>query len=383
MTGEPLIEARTRAAMREAIRYHLYDPNVGMVDFGYRQRKGQIRTNEPLAIRIHVKNKYATDDTLAAAVAIGFTRPIPRSIGGVPIDVCEGVYRPHQWPWWSSWWAPPPPPDPRATRLDPMSGGISISDEGRNVYATLGGKVIDQVTGAEMILSNWHVLVGDWSARPGQSIYQPGRLDGGTSVDTVATLTRDAMSVNLDAAVATLTGSRQLRNDQLDLGPVTGVSQARLGMEVEKSGRRTGITHGFVTGLEGVAKITYGTVDRLIQSVLTIDPRRNYEQVSDAGDSGSLWCDSATLEVVGLHFAGSSAPSERGLALDIRAVLNALNVELVVLPQAAARPQVERGPAAPSRARRHPAAPTVSRPTTEPAFVSQGVAPETAEVVRP
>ena len=38
-------------------------------------------------------------------------------------------------------------------------------------------------------------------------IFQPGRLDGGTAANAVARLTRDAMAVNLDAAVATLTGS--------------------------------------------------------------------------------------------------------------------------------------------------------------------------------
>jgi hypothetical protein len=70
---------------------------------------------------------------------------------------------------------------------------------------------------------SWHVLVADWNARAGQQIYQPGRLDGGTGADAVATLTRDAMPVNLDAAVAALNRSRRLINDQYDLGSVRGV----------------------------------------------------------------------------------------------------------------------------------------------------------------
>ena len=62
---------------------------------------------------------------------------------------------------------------------------------------TLGGMVIDRETGAKMILSNWHVLVGLWHARPGWPIYQPGQGDGGTTADTVARLSRDAMEPTL------------------------------------------------------------------------------------------------------------------------------------------------------------------------------------------
>src|SRR5262245_16225511 len=173
-----------------------------------------------------------------------------------------------------------------------------------------------------MILSNWHVLVADWRARVGQSVYQPGRLDGGKGADVVATLTRDAMSLNLDAAVATLTGDRQLINDQVGLGPVRGLTEAELGMEVVKSGRRTDVTYGRVTGVEGIAQINYGPMDRIIRHVVTIDPLASDDDVSGPGDSGSLWLEASSAQAIGLHFAGGNDP-ERGLVLDIEAVLNA------------------------------------------------------------
>jgi len=209
---------------------------------------------------------------------------------------------------------------------DPLRGGISISDEYHNAAGTLGGMVIDRLTGETMLLSNWHVLVADWGARTGQRIYQPGRLDGGVAVDTIATLTRDAMAANLDAAVATLNGDRRLINDQLDLGPVTGVGRAELGMELVKSGRSSGVTHGIVTAVEGTAKLRYGLLERIIRNVVTIEPR-GFGEVSAPGDSGSWWLDPATMRAIGLHFAGSDFP-ERGLAIDMPTVLDVLNVDI-------------------------------------------------------
>lgn len=207
-----------------------------------------------------------------------------------------------------------------------MRGGLSISDEFRVAYGTLGGKVYDRTTGAEMILSNWHVLAGDWRARRGQLIYQPGRLDGGTFANVSAYLARDAMGVNLDAAVATLTGRRRLLNEQLGLGPVTGARNAQLGDQVVKSGRSSYITYGRIVEINSIARMRYGYLERLIRDVIIID-RVNGGEVSRPGDSGSWWLNLATRQAVGLHFAGSDMP-ERALALNMPSVLDALNVEI-------------------------------------------------------
>lgn len=319
-----------RIALQEAARKLLSAPNVNLIDFGHPEHDGEIAENE-LALRVHVDEKLS-GLALESAIEAGVTRPIPASIGGFPVDIPQGKYRPHQWwGWWSGWWQPPIT-NPRAIRADPLRGGISISDERHNSYGTLGGLVIDRDTGEEMILSNWHVLAADWIARPGQRIVQAGRLDGGTLADTVATLTRDAMSVSMDAAVATLNGSRLLLNDQLDLGPVQGVGRAQLGMELVKSGRRTDITRGRVTAVEGIAKINYSGLDRIIRNVVTIEPRWFGEEVSAPGDSGSWWLDRDTMRAVGLHFAGGNQP-ERGLAIDMLSVLDALNVDVVTESQ--------------------------------------------------
>jgi hypothetical protein len=325
MNLEPKIIARAGLALNEAIRAHLFDRNVTFIDFGLPIRQGRI-AEEELAVRIHVRKKLA-DAALETAVDAGHTRPIPRVISNFTTDVLEGTYRPHFVGWQRDAFI-----NPRASRAEFLHGGISISDEYHYTYGTLGGKVIDRNTGAEMILSNWHVLVAEWGVRPGQRIYQPGRLDGGVSTDTVATLTRDAMSVNLDAAVATLNGSRPLINDQLYLGPVSGVSRVQLGAEVVKSGRATDKTYGRVTGIMGTARMVYGRrlrLERTIRDVVTIEPSFPYAEVSAGGDSGSWWLDAETRQAIGLHFAGSDFP-ERALAHDMTTVLEALNVAIAV-----------------------------------------------------
>jgi endonuclease G len=320
--------ARARLAMREAIGGWLFDPNVTLIGLGWREHEGQYDEGD-LRLRIHVREKLKGFE-LEAATEAGLTRKIPSSIGGFLTDVPENVYGLHRWGGWGGWggWGWRPQANPRAVRATPLRGGISIGNAWQYNYGTLGALVADRDTGDLMCLSNWHVLVGDWRARRGQRIYQPGRGDGGTRDDTIATLTRDAMSANLDAAVATLTGSRSVINDQLDLGPVRGVRRPELGMELVKSGRQTEVTYGRVVDVEATTALSYAGLTRVIRGVTVIEQRRAGEEVSAGGDSGSVWLDNASKQAVGLHFAGSNRP-EQALAIDIALVLDALNVRLV------------------------------------------------------
>lgn len=316
--------AHARLALKEAMSGLLFNRNVNLIDFGQPTRKGQL-IEDDLSIRIHVHKKLS-GFSLETAIERGNTCFIPEYIGGFKTDVIEGTYYPHWFNSMGNWQKNPK--NPRALRAEIMKGGISISDEMHYTYGTLGGKVIDRLNGAEMILSNWHVLVASWGTRLGQRIYQPGRGDGGNWTDTVATYTRDAMASNLDAAVATLNGRRHLTNDQFDLSPATGVVRAEIGMEVVKSGRKSNITFGRVTGIEGIAKIQYDHVNRIMFNIVTIEPLYPWGEVSAGGDSGSWWLNLNTKQALGLHFAGSNSP-ERALAHDMLTVLDALNIDIV------------------------------------------------------
>lgn len=318
--------AYARQALPVAVHNWIFDPNVTTVGIGWPEHEG-ILDESALAIRFHVRTKYEPGFQLESAIERNETRQsIPKEINGIPTDVIEGHYYLHQ-TWnrrWSTWWAPA---RPRAKRCNPIHGGVGISSERVHGSGTLGGLVRDRRTGRLMCLSNWHVLVGSWRVRPPQRIFQPGRSDGATADDTFAVLDRDAMMENLDAAVAYLVGERTLVNDQMDLGPVTGISRAEPGMVVEKSGYTSEITHGWVTEIHTTAKMTYDRQVRLIRNVFVIDHLGG--QVSCGGDSGSLWLDSGNKHAVGLHFAGTDQP-EQALAMDIQAVLDALEVDLVI-----------------------------------------------------
>lgn len=302
------------AAMRETTRRWIYDPNVRFVDFGYRIRDGKIVVDESPRIRVHVIRKITDPEQLEAAIRNGITHDVvEEEIGGFLTDVPEGFYRLNQG---------------RRARMAPLQGGLSISDAYRYVAGTLGGLVRDNETDAAMILSNWHVLAGRWYARSGWPILQPGRADGGYAADMVARLSRHAMASSYDAAVATLADSRDIVNSQYELGRVTGVAWAQIGMNVVKSGRTSEVTRGYVTGVEGVARMPYSGVYRLIRNVMTIESHGR-STVSSPGDSGSFWLEEETGKVVGLHFAGGNNP-ERALAIDMPPILEALNVHVAV-----------------------------------------------------
>lgn len=321
MGTEPLTLAYARIARQEAIHGWINDPNISAIGLGWKETEDGRILKDRLAIRLHVKQKL-----FGLALEAADTKPIPRKIQDFDTDVVEGIYRP-QWLVNTE-----TQPGQRARRADTLQGGISIGNERRNHYGTLGAWVVDRDNhDISMLLSNWHVLRSSWIVPNGLRILQPGRLDGGQLTDVAATLTRDAMDAGLDAAVATLSGSRALSVEQMEIGPPRGVDKAMLGMEVVKSGRASDVTRGLVTDFDMVVKLTYDGIPTLIRHVFVVAQLEPGTEVSRSGDSGSLWLDANAGNAVGLHFAGSDQP-ERGLAMDIRAVLNQLNVALVVQP---------------------------------------------------
>lgn len=315
MINDPLTRARARLALHDVCRKHLFDRNITSIDVGFKSSDGMVNRDR-LAIRFHVAKKLS-GFSLEQAVEDGMTQILPRRAGEFDTDVLQGSYVPHL----------RAAPNPRLSRFDPLRGGISISRSGPYGAGTLGGVVFDRASGDPMILSNWHVLVANWASRPGIFIYQPARMDGGGLQDLIARLTRDAMAFNLDAAVASLEDSRRISDTQLEIGPVNGHADPVPGMRVVKSGRTTRVTHGEVTGVDGVAKLRYGYLDRLIRHVTTIEPVFAASELSMGGDSGSLYLDEATRSCVALHFAGSNNP-ERALAIHINPVLDALSVDM-------------------------------------------------------
>ena len=171
--------------------------NVTGIDVGYKY-DGGVRTDQ-ITVRIHVREKIALEALTEAEV-------FPKEIDGVAIDVIQGHYSPSTDGILSLL--------ARRHRRDPIQPGISVAHALVSA-GTLGAIVFDRTTGAQCILSNWHVLAGSVFAQVGDAILQPGRFDSGRrATDTIAHLERMYLGRRGDAAIAVLNGERQVSRIQ-------------------------------------------------------------------------------------------------------------------------------------------------------------------------
>lgn len=200
---------------------------------------------------------------------------------------------------------------------------------------TLGCFVKSQ-SGGEMILSNNHVLANENDAAKGDSILQPGRVDGGYRPDdVVSTLTRFIPLKNrnkVDAAVADIEDDIEYYPDDIQgLSAIAGLRTTPLdeGEIVYKLGRTTGLTKGRVTAIE-VADLEIGYGGALgnifFDEQIEIAPAED-KPFSLGGDSGSLIVD-ADHKAVGLLFSGNDVDATYANPID--AVFAALKLDLLL-----------------------------------------------------
>lgn len=291
--------------------------NVVGTGIGYKTINGEKTDN--LGIICSVKSKLPAGSISADAL-------VPSTIQDVPTDVVEvGEVKAQQ--------------DPKG-KFRPAPGGVSIGH--RSVTAgTLGCWV--KKNGKFHLLSNNHVIANSNNASIGDRILQPGSFDSGT--DYIATLS-DFVRIKfggednlVDAAIAQaleggdggdsgcsvanaianiLNGGAStmgrktrlkpvkvlavediVRDEVLNIGKISELGEATLGMEVKKMGRTTGLTFGTVTQIDVSIRVSYGTQSaNFIDQVLTTD-------MSDGGDSGSVVVHKDNHKMVGLLFAGS------------------------------------------------------------------------------
>jgi hypothetical protein len=231
-------------------------------------------------------------------------------------------------------------------RERPARSGISIGHVAITA-GTLGGLVRDRATGAVVILSNNHVMANSNDASAGDFILQPGPHDGGNDpADRIATLTRfvpinflPGAENHVDGAIATpLDPARnQVIWNTRDVGAQTPaiarqLSEEDLGAAVQKTGRTTEHTDGYVQSLFATVQVKYdmfrkGTfVDQIIVSQESGQPA-----FSNGGDSGSLVYDT-DRRCIGLLFAGSEGSATEPATTiinPIQHVLRELNVEFL------------------------------------------------------
>ncbi|MFZ4768597.1 MAG: hypothetical protein ACOYLO_00350 [Ferruginibacter sp.] len=193
-------------------------------------------------------------------------------------------------------------------RMRPLRAGFSIG----NFAITAGtlGCFVKTWTGKVMILSNFHVLVGD-HGKKGDAILQPGSYDGGRNPDDEIGALRNFVQVKqagniMDAAIASI--HRKNRPSDFTVPYIGKLTDLIMNpedvLDVQKTGRTTGHQKGKVTAinLRGVA-VNYGPM-----GVCTFD---NCIEIgtpgfSAGGDSGSLVVDKDN-NPYGLLFAGSES----------------------------------------------------------------------------
>ncbi len=308
--------------------------NVVACGVGFKQREGRV-TDEPCVI-VSVTKKLPKAQLAAEDI-------VPQKLDEVPTDVVEiGVVRAlqgHQGKW------------------RPAPGGVSVG----HVDITAGtiGCLVSR--GDDIfILSNNHVLANSNKGQIGDAILQPGRYDGGTLADQIATLlefvpidfgqlpaecpwaksteavlnalaqavgsshrmmaVRQTAGVNqVDAALGKPLSPDLVTKEILEIGVPKGVKEVELGMAIQKSGRTTGLTHDSVIQIDVTVQVSYDGQIATFTGQFAAGP------MSKGGDSGSAVLTEDGY-VVGLLFAGSDSVTFMN---PIQAVLSALNVQVV------------------------------------------------------
>lgn len=232
----------------------------------------------------------------------------------------------------------------RTERSTPVQPGMSIGHY-KITAGTFGALVRDKTTGEPLILSNNHVIANgtngqDNRGQVGDPVLHPGPHDGGKIDDVIGRVARFApvhrmmtsptclraaaaeKCMNamcrmmapayvfkvlrqtekdnlIDAAVAKPVNLRSLRPEILDVGAISGMVKAEVGMPVIKSGRTTGVTKGVIRALDVTVQVDMGDGEQAVfQDQILATP------MSQGGDSGAIVLNEQR-QAVGLLFAGS------------------------------------------------------------------------------
>jgi hypothetical protein len=298
----------------------------GRSDQGFeRVKQVQERNTERLmALKDVEGTAVGVDDsdqlTLQVFTAGPGVRGIPRSIEGVPVEVIETgkitALSPGGQPG-----KPEKTPSTQTNptlRFDPVPIGVSTGNAGECSAGTIGCWVTDGTS--IYALSNNHVYALENNAAIGSTVLQPGRYDttctlistnkiGVLSNFTRIDFTPGANNV-VDAAIAKWLPAS--RSGYITSTPANGYgtpksspASATVGLLVQKYGRTSSLTKGYVYGINATVNVSYSTgTAKFVKQILVYGNRSAFIK---AGDSGSLLVTQAGNYPVGLLFAGDSS----------------------------------------------------------------------------
>ena len=335
-----------KAIKQKNLSHLLKRRNVVGVGIGYKESGGEV--TDELAVVVNVVQKVPLAQLAASDKA-------PRSLDGLKTDVVEtgrflagetsAPAAMTQTPGVKDRWRPTIPPGASLGHMAVTAGTFGcLVRRGHELF----------------ILSNNHVLANVNNSQPGDPIIQPGRYDGGSLADKVATLAdyipldfggegsqstvattieqvlnwvsgligsnhrflsyQTSPGENLiDAALARPLDPAQFSPEVFKIGRPKGVREAALGTKLQKTGRTTGYTQGQITQIDVTTSVDYnGRTANFTRQLMA-------NGMSLGGDSGSAVLDEEGY-LVGLLFAGSSNAT---LINPIQMVLELLKVEIV------------------------------------------------------
>lgn len=216
-------------------------------------------------------------------------------------------------------------PSEHQSKHRPVPGGVSAINS--DSTACTSGFVLRDDSGKDFLSSNNHCFALLNEADIGDPIWQPSPYDGGTSGDMIGTLA-DYVPIdfggNTKVDVAWCDPSEaNISTDLFGIGELDGWLQSpKVGDELVKTGRTTGVTRGNVESLDATAEVGVGggrsvTFTELIETTVPVQ----------GGDSGSptVWIDDdGIVHPIGLVFAsgrttlhidGKNIESESGLSI--------------------------------------------------------------------
>ncbi len=317
-------EELKRVARYEAARF-LEQDNVTSVGVGYKIKNNK-KTKE-LCIQFTVGEKVALEFLESEGL-----EELPKSfnVGGVnvPTDVLVRTYKTSANSTYNA------ENVNRKTKIDPIFPGASIGHPEISA-GTAGCVVYDSVNGKEYMLSNWHVLHGEYGSI-GDTIVQPGSYDDNRIEENMAgTLVRSYLGVAGDCAIAKI-DQRSIDPRILEIGvKVSKVVDPQLGDKVIKSGRTTSVTRGIVSRIHVTVDLDYGHAGMHQIGGFEYVPDAEHPpangEVSMGGDSGSAVMivenGRPTEKIAGLHFAGETGNApEHALACYASSVFKKLQI---------------------------------------------------------
>lgn len=239
---------------------------------------------------------------------------IPRTLEGVPVRIIEtGKVKLLSFPIVAATYGE------RVERVRPPIGGISCGHP-EATAGTLTSRVRDKVTKKLKGSSCNHVIALDWGdariGKKGDAVLQPGVYDGGTEpADKIG---------ELDKWIRVELGRENLIDCALfscsdiggidEVGMPSNVVSPKVGMNVKKSGRTTGLTYSKVIDVNASMKVE-GWGEALFTDQIVVKP-----SFSAPGDSGS-WVGDDNDRSVGIVFAGSPEITIVNKAANIESLL--------------------------------------------------------------